>query len=123
MFFTYEEVPQLKLWTDLVPALCVGLACDFEYDTPDALITAYTISGTELTITGQFLPSDITMIEMAYIGCTVTSSSDSLIVCELDYEIPAGKWLPEVTSETGIVGMDESVLPTEKDLSLTYCPI
>ena len=107
----------MKLWTDDVPALCVGLACDFQYDTPDALITSYTIIGTELRISGEFLPEDITQIEMAYIGCTVgsaTSNSASLIVCQLDHEIPAGKWLPEVYAAEGMVKLDEAVQPTDK---------
>ena len=104
----------MKLWTDDVPALCVGLACDFQYDTPDALITSYTITGTELRISGAFLPEDITQIEMAYIGCTVTSNSASLIVCQLDHEIPAGKWLPEVYAAEGMVKLDEAVQPTDK---------
>ena len=97
-FYTRETNPQVKVTVDDMPALSTGMMCDYTYFEGESCITGFTLSGTELTITGSdFVTDDTEMeIEMGRLACTniIVAETADQITCDLSGELPAGSWYP-----------------------------
>ena len=106
-FYTYEEKPQVIVTIDEFPALCRHLDCDYEYTEQDSLITAFTVTDLDVVITGTALPTEgIEALELGNVACTIVSNTDTEISCTLASPVPAGDWLPKVTTPMGLVKID-----------------
>ena len=119
-FFTKHDAPQVMVSVDGMPALCTGLHCDYTYVVGPETITAFTVAGIQVTITGTDL-TEPTSVEMGYINCEVTSFDDVLgqIDCTLERVLPGGKWFPAVYTEQGLVKRDAAVTAHEVTLEIT----
>jgi hypothetical protein len=77
------------------------------------------VSGTTLTINGNNLPtSELERVLFSNSEFTVSSSSDSQIVCEFDH-ITAGEWLPEIIGSNGKVPIDLGVSAYQRSLVIS----
>jgi uncharacterized protein YaiE (UPF0345 family) len=105
---------------DEFPALCTGMACNYEYFEGESLITGFSItSGTELTITGTNFGTPL-KIEMAHLDCAniVVSNTADSIRCDLSNELPGGSWLPVVTEAHGKVKVDNTVMAQVETMTI-----
>ena len=110
-FYTIEEKPQVIVNIDEYPALCVNLDCDYTYIEQQSEITAFTVSGDDVTITAKSLKTldpDYT-VKIANIECEITSQTETEIQCVMQSSIPAGAWLPRVLDGMGLVKIDPAV--------------
>ena len=58
-----------------MPALCASIECDYNYESTDSLVTGMSVSGLDVTITGDNLPTDYLSIEIANMECSASSAS------------------------------------------------
>ena len=103
-----------------MPALCVGMACSYNYEEGTSLITGYTLNPTnnQLTINGSDLVAP-TKVEMGYLDCSNIVASVDQITCDLAGDLPAGSWFPIVTEDMGQVKIDSSVSAIDVDWQIT----
>lgn len=116
MLRTFETNPQVEVQVGDYPAVCKNINCDYNFVIPEGEVTGFTYTaGTrELQLTGLDLPANaslIRMIEFAHSKCTVTSVSNSTIVCTLDYEPVCGDHLPYLYSIYGLVNQTAGLTP------------
>ena len=107
------------VYVDGTPALCTGMACNFDYIESVSVIDRYEMNEESKTLTihgSDFLTPE--KIEMGLIECTnpIINSEGNKIDCEMADDLPAGKWIPKVTESKGIVRIDPSVTSYEVDL-------
>ena len=115
--YTIRDKPQVMVFIDDMPAVCVNGNCDYEYIKSGPIISGMSFLGSQATITGTDLPTDFISLEIGFVPCIVsdsttiaTSKSASEIVCELKYNIPAGTWKPELKTSLGFVAVEETVV-------------
>ena len=109
-FYTRETNPQVIVQIDGMPALCTGLLCDFTYYEGASVVTAFTLSGRSLSITGDQLETPL-KVEMGYLECSNVQATGSQITCDLEGDLPAGSWYPVVTEAHGKVRVADNVAP------------
>ena len=112
----------MKVTVDTMPALCSGMACNYQYAAGTSVVTgfAYNASTLALTIQGSFYGT-LDTVEMGRLGCSnvVVSAAADSITCDLADELPAGSWYPIVTEDLGQVKIDPSVVAETVALSVT----
>jgi hypothetical protein len=105
---TAEDKPQVIVSVEGVEAVCASLNCGYSYVPPTAEITAFSYSGTTLTITGTSLPSSIKSVKFSNIDCTsVVVTAGTSLTCEVS--AVAGSWSPVITDEFGIIPVASGV--------------
>jgi hypothetical protein len=88
MLFTSVTAPQVLVTIDDLEAVCANVDCGYEYTTPSGDITAFTVSGLDVTITGtSLLTSSIVTFGGASCGTVDTVGDDS--TCTLEH-LPYG---------------------------------
>lgn len=100
--YTAEQMPQVEVMVNGVPAVCSGLECGFGYFTSSYEVTDVSLSGLDLTITGT-LPTSVNSIEFGNVDCDDIVSDGSTITCTLSDEPTAGVWYPIVKDDYGII--------------------
>ena len=94
--------------------------CDFTYAHQNSSICSYSVDNLDVTITGANLRNDtVYKVSLGKVACQISDSSETEIKCTLEKTIPAGKWLPKVTDEYGLVKLDETVTALEVSLVVT----
>ena len=119
MLYTNEAHPQVKVTVDGLPALCTGLACDYEYSEPTGEVTSMVISDLDVTLTGTNLPLDMLSVTLAQTNCGVSSNTETQIVCALETPWVAGSWLPEVRDANGLIPVSGAVAAHHVPLVIT----
>ncbi len=66
--YTNESMPQVIVSVDGIPAVCVSLNCGYVYEAPVAQITAFSLSGSTLTIQGTGF-SNIQAVMFSHVNC------------------------------------------------------
>jgi len=106
MLYTANTKPQVIVTIGDMPAVCANVYCNYEYQSTTALVTAISVSGLDVTITGVDLPEDFLYITFSNVICNSNSISATSITCTLEDPMVAGTWLPEIMSTQGIVPVD-----------------
>ena len=109
MIRTAHTSPQVTVKIDGMPALCTGLACDYTVETPTGLITGFSVSGLDVSITGTNLPTEPPSVRLANTDCAITSHDESMIQCTLVTPWVGGEWLPAVRDAKGRIPVSSSV--------------
>ena len=100
--YTAETQPQVIVTVNGTEAICASLNCNYNYVTPNASITGFSLSGTTLTITGQQFTSPIRQIMFSNIACTnPTIVNTQTITCTVI--AVAGNWQPIVIDGNGLI--------------------
>ena len=98
---------------DEFPVLCGKLNCDYTYIEQQSLITGFSVSGLDVTISGTGLPLELSSVSIARVACAIDTenmpSTDTEIMCTLAESLPAGSWHPQVKDEFGLIAIDPSV--------------
>lgn len=88
------------------------------YSTAPSQITAFTVTGVNVVITGTVLPT-ATSVKLAHKDCTVVTNTATEITCTLS-ELPAGgNWFPKVRDEFGLVPVEATVLAFNVPMTFT----
>jgi len=100
------------------------LTCDYTYKEQESIIKSFAVDGLDVTITAEKLRTvNVThTVELAKIACTIAEAdtpTETEIKCKLASAIPAGKWLPKVTDEFGLIKVDSGVTALEVALEVT----
>lgn len=116
MLRTYETEPQVEVTVGDYPAVCKNINCDYNYVIPEGEVTGftYTAATRELSLTGTNFPANASLVrkvEFAHSKCTLTSVSNTSIVCTLDYEPVCGDHLPLLYSIYGLVNSSAALTP------------
>jgi hypothetical protein len=113
---TFEELPQLIVTVNDVPAVCHNLTCDFTYIEPVGMIDSFTYDHSTriLVLTGTDLPNvtaNLTHVHFAHTHCTIDwdTVDNTSLTCTLDEDPTCGDHLPMLTSLIGIIPVDETV--------------
>ena len=120
MLRTAHEKPQIRINIDGMPAICVGLKCDYQYEVPTGLVTGMSVSGLDVSLTGTNLPLNNLKVRVAQTNCEVTSNSEDSIECTLVTPWVAGKWLPAVRDSKGLIPNKPEVQPHEVPYVVTH---
>jgi len=106
---------QVKVSVAGIDALCPTFgSCDYKYIANAGEITAQTLAGKALTITGTALPTP-TKVTLGGIACAVGTKSATSITCTLAVSPPAGAWdanvqnLGSVPVKSGVAKIDVAV--------------
>ena len=83
MLRTAHEKPQIFVKIDGMAAICIGLNCDYEYETPEGEITGMSVNGLDVSLSGTNLPLDDIKVRVAQTNCEITSNTESSIECTL----------------------------------------
>lgn len=63
MLYTSVTKPQVLMTIDGLEAACANVDCDYEYVTPAAEVTGFTVNGLDVTISGTSLPTESVTVE------------------------------------------------------------
>lgn len=117
MLYTSVTKPQILVEVDGVPAACANLNCDYLYVNSPAKVTAMSLSGITLTVTGTNLPTKLIDVRLGDVGCGATSGTATSITCTLKKKPAAGTYnTVQVLSSDGFVPV-ASVTPITVPLS------
>jgi hypothetical protein len=121
MIFTDETQPQVLVTVDDLPAVCKGLACGYAYTDPQSEVTAVSLSGMEVSLTGTGLPTTDITVTIASEPCTVdmSTNTDTSITCTIANQLMAGKWSPRIIGPSGKVPVSASLTRLEVALTIT----
>jgi hypothetical protein len=114
--FTDETKPQVTVTIDGMPALCASLSCDYTYEPVGAEITAMTVAGTSVVITGTSLTSTINSVTIAGMACAISTNDGTTLSCTLPYNLYAGSHKPVVKDDKGLI-------PTSAGFAATDVPL
>lgn len=89
-------------------ALCANANCDYEYVVPSSDITSFTVSGTDVSITGTSLPTSDLTVEFGGATCGTVSSDGTTATCTLSHEPRGGDHLIEMRDVNGLVPISAS---------------
>jgi hypothetical protein len=114
--YTDETEPQVIVEVNDMPALCKNLECGYTYEEPTAELTAMTVTGSDVEITGTTLPTELVSVYIGMTPCTVASNDDTTISCTLDNDVVFGTHYPEVRDEKGLLPVSDDLEPYEVSL-------
>lgn len=91
---TPAMAPQVLVEIDGVPAACASLNCDYLYANSVAEITAISLTGLDLSITGTgFVDAELIDVRLGEVSCgPTTPTSATLIECTLMNAPAAGSY-------------------------------
>jgi hypothetical protein len=113
---TIHTVPQITVTNK--GSLAGSLTAGYEYITFTSEITDFSLSGTEITITGVSLAEadlELDYIKIGESDCTISSRSETEIICSYTTAI-AGDFKPTIHTETG--NLDYNTDPSDKTLEI-----
>lgn len=119
LLYTNESMPQAMVSVNGQPAVCASLSCSYSYISPLALIHTFSLVNAMLTITGANLPAQITELSYSNVACSILSSSDTSIVCQIAPTAVSGTWYPSVKDSFGIIPVVGSVSTATLGVTVT----
>jgi len=114
MLFHDAAKPQVLVKVKGIDGVCPNFNCDYLYSEPTAVITAQSLSGLTVAITGTDLPLTNFKVRFANTECgsavTVTPGAGSVdISCDLLLPPAAGSWNVELTDSSGLIPVASNV--------------
>lgn len=111
MLFTSVTKPQVLMTINGLEALCASADCDYEYVAPTSEVTAFTVSGQDVTITGTSLPTSDMTVHFGGATCgTVSEDGAGGLTCTLGHLPRGGDHLIELRDMNGLVPISASEL-------------
>lgn len=88
-----------------MPAMCLDLSCDYSYTQSTSDLNTQSLSTTDLlTLGGSLLSNSSTdQISIGGVGCTVSSTTDTEILCQLNGPRVSGNWKAQILTTKGLI--------------------
>ena len=78
--YTNEEMPQILVDVNGMPAVCKSLDCGYTYEEPTAELLSMTVTGdSEVEILGTLLPTELKLVVLGSTPCTITFNDETTI--------------------------------------------
>jgi len=103
---TDSQKPQVLVTIDGIVALCPNDNCDYTYTDSESIVSAQSLVGNEITITGTGLPVSDASIKFGPTPCSISTSTDTELLCTLEENHVAGEWISKVFTDSGVLATD-----------------
>jgi hypothetical protein len=100
---TDAQKPQVLVTVNGIVALCSNDNCDYTYTETESIVSSQTLVDNEVTITGSALPISDASIKFGPTSCTVSTSTETELLCTLDEDHVAGEWISQVITDAGVL--------------------
>ena len=106
---TDVDKPQVGIKVNGIDGVCPAFNCGYLYGDPTGQITAQTVSGSSVTVTGTSLPTANVTVAVANSVCGTVTASSTEITCTLNAGAAAGSWDIKVSDLNGYTPKESTV--------------